>query len=244
MRISVVTCTFNSVRTLADTIKSVRSQTYQAVEHIFVDGGSTDGTLDLIEALAPGARVLHNVRGGISAAMNAGLRAASGEVVAHLHSDDFYAGPYALAEVAAALEKSGAGWAVGDFEYLTSSGRLRGSAVAPLTLHRLGYGNYIPHFSTFAHKELLLNAGGFDESLKYCMDYDLWFRIFSVGSPIYVPHVLAVFRVHDGSVSSANRRKVLLEEMRVRWRHRGAVPFALPRYCYRMAKRWWRDRLV
>lgn len=244
MRFSIITCTRNSIATLAETIESVNRQAYRNFEHIFVDGGSTDGTLELIRSMSPGALVLHDKGAGISAAMNLGLRAAAGDVIAHLHSDDFYADRRSLEWVARVFSETNAGWVIGDFDYLTEHGRRTGSEVEPLTLRRLGYGNYIPHFSTFVRREWFLDAVGFDESLKYCMDYDLWFRLFARGKPEHVPGVLAVFRVHEGSVSSANRRKVLLEEAGVRCRHWNAVPSTLPRYLVRFMKRWHRNKLI
>jgi glycosyltransferase involved in cell wall biosynthesis len=244
IRFSIVTCTFNSVATLRETVDSVNQQTYREFEHIFVDGGSTDGTLELIRETAPAARILYGIGGGISAAMNAGLEVATGDVVAHLHSDDFYAGPRVLEWVAATFKEANAGWVIGDFDYLTTEGRIPGSQVAPLSMKKLGYGNYVPHFSTFVERAWFLDVGGFDESLKYCMDYDLWFRLFERGDPAHVPHVLAVFRAHDGSVSTANRRKVLEEELRVRIRYWSCCPTSLPRYFIRFAKRWHRNRVI
>ena len=85
---SIVTCTRNSAATLADTLASVQAQTWPAHEHIFVDGGSSDATLDLIAAYPGAKRLLPGVTGGIGHAMNAGIAAASGDYVAHLHSDD------------------------------------------------------------------------------------------------------------------------------------------------------------
>ena len=81
---SIVTCTWNSAATLRDTLDSVSSQTCRDVEHIFVDGGSTDGTLEMIDAYQGNKRVLRDVKGGISRAMNEGIRHASGEYIAHL----------------------------------------------------------------------------------------------------------------------------------------------------------------
>ena len=131
MKFSIVTCTWNSAATLADTIRSVRAQAHHDVEHLFVDGGSTDGTLELIERECPHAQVLRNVSGGISRAMNAGIRAATGEVVAHLHSDDFYADGQVLSRVAAVLKDSGAMWAFGSMDTLHDGVRQPATRLRP-----------------------------------------------------------------------------------------------------------------
>lgn len=244
MRFSIITCTYNSVITLRDTIESVNAQTFRDFEHIFVDGGSEDGTLEMISDLAPGAQILHGVRGGISKAMNAGLFAASGEIVSHLHSDDFYANERVLELVSSEFNHERMSWAIGEFNYLVRGQVIAGSLVYPPTLKRLGLGNFIPHHSTFIRREIFVREGGFDERLKFCMDYELWFRMFQHGIPAYIGTALAVFRAHDGSVSTANRRKALQEELGVRLRYWHIKSLTLPRYMIRYIKRWYRNQLV
>src|SRR4051812_46578480 len=110
---SIITCTWNSAAYLPESIASVLAQTYPRIEYIFVDGGSTDGTLDQIRALKRPYRLLENVRGGVSRAMNEGMRVATGDVIAHLHSDDYYLEPDVLATVARQMEASGKNWLFG-----------------------------------------------------------------------------------------------------------------------------------
>jgi glycosyltransferase involved in cell wall biosynthesis len=237
-KFSVITCTRNSASTLPDTIESVNKQSFRDFEHIFVDGNSTDETLEIIRKMSPNARVIEGVVGGISRAMNTGVEHATGEVIVHLHSDDFFATPDVLEAVSAAFADASVNWVVGNFEYLHGNKRLEGSPVTPLTLGRLGLGNYIPHHSTFIKRDFFNLSKGFDESLRYCMDYELWLRLFSMRPPVHIDKKLAVFRVHSGSVSSANRRATLVEEMTVRIRFFYISPATLPRYFYRFIKRW------
>lgn len=241
---SVITCTRNSVSTLADTINSVNSQSNQNFEHIFVDGGSTDGTLELIKKMSPNGKILLNVTGGISRAMNFGIDAAQGNILLHLHSDDFFSDNRVFEFVEKVFIDDSIRWAIGDYDYLVHDKRIRGAQVAPLTLSRLGLGNFIPHPATFIRRQVFDNEAKFDEQLRLCMDYELWLRLFKKQLPIHIPRVLAVFRVHDGSVSSANRRATLLEEFQVRFRYWVIASSTLPRYLYRFAKRWQRNRLI
>lgn len=241
---SVITCTRNSIATLADTINSVNSQTNQNFEHIFIDGGSTDGTLDLIQKMSPKAKVLHNVTGGISRAMNAGIEVAEGNVLVHLHSDDFFVDSQVLDCVEKAFSDNSVSWAIGNYEYLVRNERIKGSEIEPFTLGRLGLGNFVPHPSTFIRRSVFDSEPAFDEQLRLCMDYELWLRLFKKQLPVYIPKVLSVFRAHEGSVSTTNRRATLLEELQVRFRYWATAPLTLPRYLYRFAKRWQRNKLI
>ena len=217
---SIVTCTWNSAATLADTLASMRAQTCQDLEHIFVDGGSTDATLDMLEAYPGNKLLLRDVGGGISRAMNQGIEAASGEFIAHLHSDDYYAGAGVLAGVLARLAASRRDWLFGAIEVLKDGALARRIRMRPFNYFSLASGkSFIPHPAVFVRRSLFARAGMFDEQLKYAMDIDLWLRLAALAEPATLDRPLAVFRDHAGSVSSANKIKAREEEFRVRRRH-------------------------
>jgi glycosyltransferase involved in cell wall biosynthesis len=225
---SIITCTWNSEPYLAQSIASVLAQDYPAVEYIFVDGGSDDGTLERIRAIGRPVRLLQDVRGGIGRAMNAGLAAATGDIVAHLHADDYYADAQVLQRVALALERSGAPWAFGRCLSDIDGRRVpEGYAVPRFSRRRLLKGNFIPHPATFVRRELMQRLGGFDESIRYAMDYDLWLRLARVADPVQIDEPLAVFRRHAGSFSTANPRASLEDDYRVRRRHAGRWPWSV-----------------
>jgi glycosyltransferase involved in cell wall biosynthesis len=235
---SIVTCTWNSAATLPDTLRSLRAQTCQDIEHIFVDGGSDDATLALLDAFPGNKRVLHNVRGGISHAMNRGIAAASGTIVAHLHADDYYAAPDVLASVAQAMAGEDSAWLVGDIAVLAGDHVQPPRARRAYSYRALVSGRtFVPHPATFVRRALFDRAGGFDESLRYAMDIDLWLRLAAMAAPTILPRVLAVFRDHPGSVSSANRLLARQEEWQVRRRYARAAPFSFALYCLRYLKR-------
>lgn len=235
---SIVTCTWNSAATLADTLASVRAQTCQDVEHIFVDGGSTDGTLALLDAYPGNKRLLRDVKGGISRAMNAGIEAATGEFVAHLHSDDYYASEEVLARVAARLAASGRDWLFGSIAVLKDGAVTPPPPLRPFSYFALASGKaFIPHPAVFVRRALFARAGAFDPQLKYAMDIDLWLRLAALSAPATLDRPLAVFRDHPGSVSSANKVKAREEEFRVRRAHRARAPLAFAIYCLRYYKR-------
>ena len=244
MKFSIVTCTWNSAATLADTIRSVQTQRKHEVEQIFVDGGSTDGTLELIARQSPGSRVLLGVVGGISCAMNEGIRAATGDVIAHLHSDDFYADNEVLARVGLALNQSGAHWAYGDMDTLRDGVRQRAlRRRRTYTPARYASGEVaILHPTVFVRREVFQAVGLFDESLRYAMDIDMWLRIGPRFAPVEIDATLAVFRAHAGSLSTANAVAARQEELQVRRRYLARWPLATLVFALRRQRMAARER--
>jgi glycosyltransferase involved in cell wall biosynthesis len=235
---SIVTCTWNSAATLPATLASLRAQTCRDVEHIFVDAGSTDTTLALLDAFPGNKRVLHDVRGGISHAMNRGIAAASGDIVAHLHADDYYAAPDVLATVAHAMAANEHTWLVGEIAVLSGNRLLPSQARRTYSYRALVSGRaFVPHPATFVRRTMFDQVGRFDERLRYAMDIDLWLRLAAHAPPVVLQRVLAVFRDHPGSVSSANRLLARQEEWRVRRRYASQAPGSFVLYCLRYLKR-------
>ena len=224
---SIITCTWNSAAWLPQSIASVLEQDYPDVEYIFVDGGSTDGTLEQIRAIQRPYKLLTNVTGGISRAMNAGIEAASGDVLAHLHSDDYYLNGEVLPRVAKELETQRRNWLFGRI-LSDIDGELRpeGWRAPRFTQRALLRGNFIPHPATFVKRSLMQKAGGFDESLKYAMDYDLWLKLARLAEPVQLDIPLTAFREHEGSLSTRNRLAAMEEDFRVRLVHADSDPLA------------------
>jgi len=226
VKFSIVTCTWNSASWLGQSIGSVLSQDYADYETIFVDGGSTDGTLDAIRALPRPCKLLENVRGGVPVAMNAGLAAAAGEVIAHLHSDDYYLHPRVLSRVAEAMRRSAKQWAIGICA-LDRDGELQYPPPRPHPYSAFNYaaGRFsIAHPAVFVGREVWRAVGGFNRACRYTSDIDLWLRICGRFEPVIIEEPLAAFRVHAGSRSSADVWAARAEELRVRCRHAAAHP--------------------
>jgi GT2 family glycosyltransferase len=222
MKISIVTCTWNSEPWLAASLASVANQDYPDVERIFVDGGSTDGTLERIRQLPGQVTILEGIRGGISRAMNEGVKAATGDVIAHLHSDDYYLGRDTLSKVATDLAGSNAAWLYGRLKTIENGiERENAFETKPYSWDALIRRNIVPHPATFMRRQTFTNLGGFDETLRYAMDYDLWLKAAKHGKPIQTSAYLAAFRFHAGSLSTTHARATHAEEMTVRLRHAG-----------------------
>lgn len=229
MKISVVTITFNSREFLEETIESVLGQWYPDLEYILVDGGSTDGTLDVIRrhaSMNPCIRWISEPDQGIADAMNKGIRMATGDVVAHLHADDAYLDG-TLAEVAHAFAANpSARWATGRIRCVGESGeRLYDTELKQsYRLADILYANIISHPATFVRRPVFDEVGMFDPAIRYSMDYDLWLRMAALEPPLLINRVLASFRVHPNSLSSANILAAMAEEHAIRRRNWGVLP--------------------
>lgn len=228
MKFSIITCTWNSEPYLAQSIASVLAQDYPDFEYIFVDGGSTDGTLERIRSVPRAFRLIENVRGGVPVAMNRGLAAATGDVIAHMHSDDYYLHPQVLSRVAEAMTRSGRHWAIGICPF-DRDGKLEYPPPRRLPYSHFNYVAAritITHPAVFVGRRIWQKVGGFDERCRYTSDIDLWLRITRKFEPVIVEEPLAAFRAHAGSRSTADVGAARKEELRVRRRHALSHPLA------------------
>ena len=220
---SVVTCTRNSIGYIDECIDSVQNQLYELVEQVFIDGDSTDGTLDRIRSIGGRSRYLTGIGGGIAKAMNVGAQVATGDVVVYLHSDDYFLDNNVISRVAEAMDRVHAKWLYGrvasDIEGRIVFPNWVMPKYSPRALLRR---NFIPHPATFVRRELMLQTGGFDSTLKYAMDYDLWLRLAKISEPVYLDSFLTAFRRHEGSASTANALAAFEEDQVVRLREIGS----------------------
>lgn len=217
MKISVITCTWNSLPFLEQSINSVLAQDFENIEYVFVDGGSTDGTLERIAAIPRDVKVLHNVSGGIAKAMNAGIQVATGDVIAHLHSDDYYHSTEVLTKVAREFERTQSKWLFGRIMSGIDGQIEREKYIIPTYSYAtLQMRNFIPHPATFIRREVFDKCGLFDEKLRYAMDYEFWLRIGRIYTPLQLDNYFAVFRRHEGSASQANFLQSFNEDFKVR----------------------------
>ncbi len=224
-RFSIITCTWNSQPWLSASINSVNHQRDASYEYIFVDGGSDDGTLEQIQAIRPAPILIRDIRGGISHAMNCGLAAASGDIIAHLHSDDFYLHDQILKMVDHAFASSRCRWLFGRTMNLRNGKLVPDNWEAPrYSMRQLLKGNFIAHPATFVERKLLQQIGGFDTSLRYAMDYDCWLRLAAMTQPLQLNTPLAAFREHAGSLSTRNKLAAMQEDCAVRLRHTRGAP--------------------
>lgn len=220
-RVTVVTPTLNAAKYFAATLASLNEQRRTLdVEHIVVDDGSTDGTLEM--AVEAGATVIRGRNRGIYAAMNLGLDAASGEHVGVLNADDMLL-PNALALLTRAMHDSGRPWAVGTLRWVDADGRLIGDLRPPpdwvpaSALACLRW-SYIAHPATYMRRELWSRLGGFDVGLPVAADYDLLIRARRESPFARVTVPTTAFRRH-GDNASRTSPQLFADGEEVRRRH-------------------------
>ncbi len=207
--ISIVTPCLNAAGTIEEAVASVRAQDYPRLEHVVVDGGSTDGTVEVLERL--GVRYVSEPDEGRVDAANKGVALTSGEVVGWLNADDRYE-PGALLDVGRALAADpAAGWATGYCRIIDGEGR---EIRKPITayknwlLRHWSYSlyltqNFVSDPATFVRRPVLEQAGPLDPRYRISHDYDLWLRVARRAEPVVLRRNLSNFRMVEGTLSMA-----------------------------------------
>ncbi len=225
MKVSVVTPTLNGVEYLRACIESSRASARDGleVEHVIVDAGSTDGTVELAQAL--GATVLQGKDRGIFDAINKGSFAASGELLGFLGADDVLL-PGGLAAVVEAYRRGSRRWVVGGIRWIDGRDRGLGGLAAPPNwmtprmLVCLGW-NPVMHMATYFSRDFYAELGGFDHAFKDCGDYEMFCRALAREPYARVARPVACFRRtgQNNSASPANKARAMGEVARVRAVH-------------------------
>ena len=233
-KLTIVTPCLNGAATLPQALESVASQGYPDLEHVVIDGGSTDGTVEILERA--GVTFVSEPDNGLSDAVNKGLRMATGEAIGWLNADDLYE-PGALHRVGCALlTNPQAQWVTGRCRIIDAEGRdiRKGvSAYKNLLLSRYSYGmlvtqNFIACPSTFIRRGALDRVGLLDQRFKYSMDYDLWLRLGRLGDPVVLDGPpLAAFRMAEGSLSMSGFERQFAEHAQNAREHGSDHPLAL-----------------
>lgn len=226
-RVSIVTPSYNQAPFLEETIRSVLLQGYPDLEYIICDGGSTDGSVEIIRKYEPWlAWWCSEPDAGQADAINKGWARATGEVLAWLNSDDVYM-PGALACVARRWQECpSADVLCGDaFEFEKPwgiIGRIRPGRVTPLDLLRWCV---IPQPSAFVRRKAIQSAGLLDQGLRYAMDFELWIRLSLAGHAFaYLPVPLSIMRYHGSSKTMTQAPRMGMEWLAVRERVLAAHP--------------------
>jgi len=223
--VTVVTPSYNQGRFIRATIESVLKQDYPRIEYLVMDGGSTDETVSILREYSDRLRWVSEPDHGQAHAINKGWRQARGSILAYLNSDDVYL-PGAIAQAVAALEAHPEAAAVyGEGYHVDEEGRvLERYPTESFNPDRLQEICFICQPTVFLRREAVERAGYLDESLRYCMDYDLWIRLARAGKILsHTPHYLASTRLHADAKTLDQRGQAHAEILRVTHRHFGRV---------------------
>lgn len=217
---SLITVCWNSSATIEDTLRSVAAQTYPSIEHIIVDGGSSDGTMSIVGRFPHVAKAVSERDRGIYDAMNKGIRMSTGEIIGTINADDFYAAADVLARVAAVFEDPTIDVCYGDLCYVGARDATRIIRYWRSSKFEPGlyqYGWCPPHPTFFVRRSVYDRLGKYDLSYKIAADVDLTMRYLvkhGVRSR-YLPHVLVKMRV--GGTTNKSLRNIVKQNLEI-WR--------------------------
>ncbi len=212
MKVSIITATYNSAATIADSIRSVKQQSYQNIEHIIVDAVSEDDTLSIVHEMHHGTVVSEKDK-GIYDAMNKGITLANGEIIGILNSDDYYADDSIIEKVVRLFEATDCDAVYGDLLYVDSddTAKIKRKWIAGKHSKRSFLFGWMPPHPTFFVKKNIYNKHGvFNLQLGSAADYELMLRmIYKQGIKVsYLNEVIVKMRT--GGVSNKNLQNRLL----------------------------------
>ncbi len=211
MRVSIITVTFNSAATIRDTVLSVQKQSYKNIEHIIVDGASSDSTLDIVKALGHSGPLISEKDNGLYDAMNKGIALATGEVVGILNSDDYLADEYVIENIVSTFESAKCDAIYGDLYFVHP--QLTHVVLRKWIAGTFSKGSFLrgwmpPHPTFYVRKACYDQYGTFNTSLRSSADYDLLIRLLLVNKikAEYLPKVLIHMRTGGQSTRSWSSR--------------------------------------
>jgi glycosyltransferase involved in cell wall biosynthesis len=235
--VSIVTPSYNQGRFVRETIESVLSQDCAPIEYMVIDGGSKDGTLEVLRSYGDRFYWVSEKDQGQSNAINKGWKRARGEFLAWLNSDDIYL-PGAISKAVGFLKSHPEIGAVyGEGYHIDEGGQIiERYPTEPFNRARLIETCYICQPTVLIRKAVLDEVGLLDESLEYCMDYDLWLRIAKKYDLGYIPDYLACTRFYYDTKTLGKRIQVHKEILEMVYRHHQSVP---PSWVYGYGHAFW-----
>jgi glycosyltransferase involved in cell wall biosynthesis len=200
LRISIITPSFNQGKYIEENILSVLNQSFPNFEHIVIDGGSTDNTLNVLKKYSH-LRWVSEPDEGQADALNKGLAMATGDVIGWINSDDYYL-PNIFYEVANVFSRNEIDWLVSNIYYLYND-KLCDSLIKSITYSNLCQSpDIVRQQGAFYTKSILNKINGFNKNLHMTMDFDLWLRLSKISTPYTLSSFTACFRLHEDQKTS------------------------------------------
>ena len=252
MKLTIVTPSYNQGSFIERTIRSVLGQEFEGdLEYFIIDGGSTDGTVEILKKYEGRLQWISEKDEGLADAVNKGLARASGEIVGWLNSDDMYR-PGTLRTVSGYFsDHPDCQWLYGkcriiddkDHEIYRSVTRYKNIMLKDFRYDRLLTENFISQPAVFFRKALAEEAGKLRTDLRFAMDYDLWLRFGKKYPARVIPEYLSDFRRHRDSLSENYTGNQFLEQYAVAKSH-GASKIQLALHHFNVKKIVWGYRVL
>ena len=229
MTFSIITACFNAAPTVADTLKSISSQSYQNIEHIIIDGASTDDTLKIVQQFPHVSKIISEKDGGIYHAMNRGIGLCRGEVVGILNADDVYAHEDVISKVADLFKDASVDAIYGDLVFVDQQhpDKITRTWKAGSYHFKQFYNGWMPpHPTFFVRRSLYQQYGKFNTTLTSAADYELMLR-FLLKHKIklaYLPETMVRMRQGGKSTASLKNRLIANKEDHLAWKINGLKP--------------------
>lgn len=221
MKISIITATYNSAKTIESAIQSVNNQSYPNIEHLIIDGASKDNTLELVRSYQqtrPNIVIHSEPDKGIYDALNKGVSMATGDIIGFLHSDDFFHDRETISKIVTTLQQSKADGIFGDLQYVNAKETtkvIRYWKSKPFQSKLLQRGWMPAHPTLYLKKEVYQKHGNFDLNFKIAADYDFMLRILKDNNLKfeYLPQIITNMRVGGASNAMGNIKQKMKEDL-------------------------------
>jgi glycosyltransferase len=243
MKVTIITPTFNSAKTLSHNLNSVARQSYKNIEHIIVDNCSTDGTQALAGGFSHIARIISENDKGIYDAMNKGIANATGDIIGILNSDDYLASEHTIANIVSEFATSNADAIYGNLIYVSNKNpeKIQRVWVAGGYDPKLFYtGWMLPHPTFYVKKEVYEKYGNYNDSFRYAADYEMILRLLLKERITISPMREVIVYMLAGGAGNKDlntRVKVNLEDRRA-WETVGLTPKWYTLYAKPLRKIW------
>lgn len=225
--LSIIMPTLNQAHYLPSALDSILSQQYVGhVEVVVIDGGSTDGSIEILKSYGDRIRLLSEPDRGQSDAVNKGLSMVRGGIVGWLNSDDLYK-PGAFESVYAALQEPNVHWVFGKVDVIDSEGheirrwitRIKNQRLRRLTFAKLLRANWISQMGVFWRRDFQRQVGDLELNYHLAMDYDWWLRFWKQSPGTFLDQTIASFRLYAASKSGSAFRRQLDEANAIAVQH-------------------------
>lgn len=245
---SVIMPSYNQAGYLKEALDSILSQEYPQCEIIVMDGGSTDGSVELLRSYSNRIRWVSERDKGQSDALNKGFAKATGEIIGWLNSDDRFEPGALQAAGRFFAEHPETLWAFGHCKVMDEKGREIYRGISAFKGHKLRHysysahleGNFVSQMGVFFRRKVLDEIGGINENLYYAMDYDFWLRIGKRYPPGILAGTFGAFRVYQTSKSMSNFKQRFKEDFAIARKHAQGCP----RAGWILFKHWMNNTLI